>query len=452
MKLKTHIAKYTGAAALAAAVLGGTPATAAACDKVASPLGSDAFPGTTAQPYATVDHLANSLKPGQTGCLRAGVFQGDVRVTHGGSGGAPTTVTSYPGERGTVVGRIHIADEANHVVFQALTLNGRNDDKLPSPTINGDGVVFRDNEVTNDQTTICFLLGSDGYGRARGTVIERNRIHNCGELPATNHHHGIYVEASDGARITENWIYDNADRGVQLYPDAQGTYVARNVIDGNGQGVIFSRESANNVVEANVITNPVLRYNIEDYQLSGGGNVARRNCLWSERHKGGGLQPGLGVSVLENLVIDPGYLNRGAKDFRLRAGSPCANMASGLAPNAAPQRRKRKPRPVRLRARTRAVWPGGRLRLRAKVKSPAARAAASKRAVLKVRVGKRWRKVATMRLRGVRYTAKPHLGTIKRRAARRLGMARVRRSGKLKLRAHVPGVGRSNIVRVRVGK
>ena len=88
-------------------------------------------------------------------------------------------------------------------------------------------------------------------------MIERNRIHNCGELPATNHHHGIYVEASDGARITDNWIYDNADRGVQLFPDAQGTYVARNVIDGNGQGIIFSRKSANNVVEHNVISNPV---------------------------------------------------------------------------------------------------------------------------------------------------------------------------------------------------
>ena len=79
---------------------------------------------------------------------------------------------------------------------------------------------------------------------------------------------------------------------MQLFPDAQGTYVARNVIDGNGQGVIFSRTSANNVVENNVISNPALRYNIEDWELSGGGNVARRNCLWSDRHKGGGHPAG----------------------------------------------------------------------------------------------------------------------------------------------------------------
>ena len=95
---------------------------------------------------------------------------------------------------------------------------------------------------------------------------------------------------------------------MQLFPDAQRTYVARNVIDGNGQGVVFSRTSANNVVENNVISNPVVRYNIEDYELTGTGNVARRNCLWSTRHPGNpaGLQPGLAVPVVENIVIDPG--------------------------------------------------------------------------------------------------------------------------------------------------
>ena len=94
-------------------------------------------------------------------------------------------------------------------------------------------------------------------------------------LPAQNHHHGIYIEASDDARILNNWIYDNADRGVQMFPDRAGTYIAGNVIDGNGQGVSFARQSANNVVEHNVISNSVLRWNIEDWELTGTGNVAR---------------------------------------------------------------------------------------------------------------------------------------------------------------------------------
>jgi hypothetical protein len=229
-----------------------------------------------------------------------------------------------------VRGRIHIANSANHVVLWRLYLDGRNGPNLPSPTVNGNNVVFRENDVTNENTTICFLLGSKEYGRALRTVIERNRIHNCGDLPPTNHHHGIYVEASVGARITSNWIYDNADRGVQLFPNALRTYVARNVIDGNGEGVVFSRNSARNTVEQNVISNPVVRYNVEDFELTGTGNVARRNCLWSGRHPDrAGIQPDITVPVEDSIVFEPAFQARDDKDFRLAADSPCAPYSPG---------------------------------------------------------------------------------------------------------------------------
>ena len=39
------------------------------CSKVASRDGADDNPGTAAKPYATVEKLANSLQPGQTGCI-----------------------------------------------------------------------------------------------------------------------------------------------------------------------------------------------------------------------------------------------------------------------------------------------------------------------------------------------------------------------------------------------
>jgi hypothetical protein len=37
-----------------------------------------------------------------------------------------------------------------------------------------------------------------------------------------------------------DWIYDNADRGSHLYPDADDTLVANNITDGKGEGTIFS--------------------------------------------------------------------------------------------------------------------------------------------------------------------------------------------------------------------
>ena len=103
------------------------------------------------------------------------------------------------------------------------------------------------------------------------------------------------------------------------------------MIDGNGQGVIFSRESANNVVEHNVISNPVLRYNLESFETRGSGNVARRNCLWSSRNPEAraGVQPDIEVRVVDNVTTDPDYVNRDEKDFRLRGGSPCTRFSPG---------------------------------------------------------------------------------------------------------------------------
>jgi hypothetical protein len=246
---RTALGALGTAAVMVAAVVGSSSA-ATSCDRVASTSGSDSAAGSAASPFRTAQKLVDSLAPGQTGCLRAGMYEQDVTIAKGGSSGSPVTLSSYPGERATVRGRFRVKDSANFVVVESLDLDGRNGDSLPSPSVYGDDVTFRDNDVTNYHfTAICFLLGSNDFGRAARTTIERNRIHDCGRLPANNHEHGIYVERADDLRVVDNWIYDNADRGVQMFPDSQRAYIARNVIDGNGQGVIFSRQSAGNVVE-----------------------------------------------------------------------------------------------------------------------------------------------------------------------------------------------------------
>ena len=85
--------------------------------------------------------------------------------------------------------------------------------------------------------------------------------------------------------IRGNLIYDNADRGVQLYPDAKGSVVTGNMIDGNGEGMIFGGGPSlhDNVVANNVITGSTIRWNIQSHWQGpvGSGNVARDNCVWS---------------------------------------------------------------------------------------------------------------------------------------------------------------------------
>jgi parallel beta-helix repeat protein len=328
----THGRKIALALGIFAALLawGVAPAAslaASGCDKVASTRGSDGASGSESSPYRSARKLVDSLSPGQSGCLRGGTYYEDVTITRGGQPGSPVTLGSYPGERATLVGRLWVAG-ADFVVISSLNLDGRNSRDLPSPTVTANVVSFLENDITNQHTGICLMIGSDSDGHAAGTVIKRNRIHDCGRLPTTNHDHGIYAFAASDTTITDNLIYDNADRGVQLYPNAQRTIIRNNVIDGNGEGVLLAGRSgvasSGNLVESNVITNSRLRYNVESYWASNGpigqGNVVRGNCVF-----GGALgnvqNPPLGFTAVDNVVADPRYVNRGTKDFRLGPGS-----------------------------------------------------------------------------------------------------------------------------------
>jgi parallel beta-helix repeat protein len=277
---------------------------------------------------------------GETGCLLGGTFTEDVTPPRSGSAGHPITLASAPATTATVLGLVSVPDSINDFSFENLVLDGRSTNGTPSPQVNGDRITFRGNEVTNENSGICFILGGsfEDYGRARDVVLEHNRIHNCGRLPAGGHDHGIYVEGADNARVVENVFYNNADWGIHLYPDANASYIAHNVVDGNGAGLIFAGEAAGgeytqayasdgNVVELNIITNSTARFNVESWWGGpvGTGNVVRRNCFWNGHMGNVDMSEG-GFTVSQNIVADPLFVNRALFDFHLRAGSPCAGM------------------------------------------------------------------------------------------------------------------------------
>jgi hypothetical protein len=442
----------------------GARADTVTCNKVAAPGGSNSAAGTVDAPYATAQKLSDSLSPGQTGCLRGGTYNEDLRVGQGGTAGSPVTIRSYPGERARVVGRLWVARGADYVTIAQLDLDGVNPQyNLPSPTVNSSNATFVDNDVTNEHTAICFNLGNGSYGRARNTVIARNRIHNCGKLPAANHDHGIYVAEADDTQIIGNVIYDNADRGVQLYPDAQRTVIRGNVIDGNGVGIIYSGDggsaSNDNVAEFNVITNSNQRNNVESFWPDGNpigtGNVLRNNCVsGGVRDNGnGGIGAQIGFTATANVTDPVRYANRAAKDFTLAAGSACADLlargagadiATAVPPLVAPPtgssgsgskgKKKAKSRKVTFRGRARRA---GRLHLGGRVKVAVTAASAKPRRVAyQLRWRGAWYPLASARVRR---------GTTFKSTLR---LPRYLRHRTLTLRAVVPHVGTSKRLRV----
>jgi parallel beta-helix repeat protein len=302
---------------------GGLAVAAIAIAASAAPARADVVCTRALSPGADVQSAVNS---GGVTCLHGGTYTRDVKITASGA-----TLTSYPGERATLVGRLWVA--TNLVTVSDLNLDGKNSAGLPSPTITSNDSKFLNNDVSDEHTEICFDVGNDVWGTAARTLIQGNRIHACGALPATNYDHGIYVSNATDTQILDNVIYDNADRGVQLYPDAQRTTVSRNIIDGNGEGVLFagdsSTASSNNTVSNNVITYSKLRYNVESYWggATGTGNVATNNCVYGGAQGNIGSQSGF--SAVNNLVQDPQYRDRANGDYTIPATNPCAALLGG---------------------------------------------------------------------------------------------------------------------------
>lgn len=312
------------------------------CTHYVSSAGSDAGNGSIGSPWRTITRLVDSWTPGTVGCLDGG-FVEDVTIRRGGADGSPVVLRARPGARAAIRGRVWIADGADHVVVAHLKLDGRANDgaaaaTLPSPTINGDSALLIGNDIHNARSHVCIVLGSiRGYGTTSDTVLAYNRIHDCGRRSATwatnNNHHGVYVESADRTKIVNNVIYDNADRGIQLYPNARRTLIAGNLIDGNGEGIIFSGaegfSSSGNVVLRNVIANSRVRSNIEHYwerpSQPGRGNVAARNCLGGAR--GGNIaRPTVGYVARGNSTGVLRYRSRVARDFRPLADSGCRDL------------------------------------------------------------------------------------------------------------------------------
>jgi hypothetical protein len=328
----------------------------------ASPGGSDATgDGSFSDPYRSVDLLVRMTPPGGTACLRGGTYEIESPTL---AIGKRITLTSYPGlksrapgvpvgsERVRVVGRMAVNHGGEDTLITGLTLDGGKT-SLTNPGLFADGATLRNNSITNrNAPAICVIV--DGYYRHKAPSdvrIQRNRIHHCGNPGSANSSQldqAVYVSHAIDASITHNWIYDNAARGIQLYPHARGTTVTGNVLDGNGVGLSFGgnerHAASDNLVQGNVITNSRVRWNLESSWAGpvGKGNLVTDNCFLAGNHgidagyynSHGGIDvnghPGnspVGYALSSARIADPGYADPGSDDFTLGAGSPCTTKA-----------------------------------------------------------------------------------------------------------------------------
>ena len=271
------------------------------CDAWASTAGDDGGPGTAARPYRTVERLANTLAPGQTGCLVGGAVYEEpdhqIHIRRAGEMGQPTTIRSAPaGPRATIKGRLWVDQAAHDLVITEVNLDGQNPlallrgagEALPSPTVNGDRVTLYANDITNNRVASCIAVGSvEGYGVAEDFALRGNNVHDCGKRPPHQYNGDVamFLEASRDAVIRGNVFSESADRGILVYPDAQRSLIEDNLIERNRMGIHIGAEVApagwihpegsfvmpeHNVIRNNVIRDSTLAYSDEyHWQVDG---------------------------------------------------------------------------------------------------------------------------------------------------------------------------------------
>jgi Right handed beta helix region len=325
---------------VATTLIGPAPSARAStgCDMFAAPSGSDSNPGTVVAPFQTAQKLVSSLAPGQTGCLRAGTYTESVSFRKAGTGSAPITLTAYPGETATIVGRVFVAEGADYTTVTGLNLDGVNAARQQSPMIDANHVTFSYDDVTNDHTGICFGIGSATWGWSTGTLITHDRVHDCGQMtPDDNYQHGFYIGGATDTTIEWSLIYANAARGIQLYPEADYTTIDHNIIDSNGTGIIISgadgvASSYTNVYD-NVISDATQRHDVESWWPAGNpvgvGNTVHDNCVWGGR-EGTIDTSGGGFTAQNNIDVNPQFAAGSAQNYAMSPSSGCLALVGDV--------------------------------------------------------------------------------------------------------------------------
>jgi parallel beta-helix repeat protein len=297
------------------------------CDRVSGPQGSDRGPGTMRRPFRTAAQLIARLRSGQTGCLLGGVYNESLVFAHGGSVGNPIVLTSVGKNRATIAGFVEVPQSAPFVTLQNLNIDGATTLQQTVQLFAAD-TVLRHLDITNQRKSgSCIQIGGLDYGIATRTVIDHNRIHDCGLNASVGGDHGLYVAASQGVQITNNIIFNSAGFGIQLYPDAQNTLIKWNLVYKSGVASVIFAGSGDHASSGNVVTKNVLAGTADGFAVTsswdgstGSSNLLIDNCIWNNGRPAVAEQSGF--SAKSNHTLRPQLLN-GSSGPRQTRSSPC---------------------------------------------------------------------------------------------------------------------------------
>jgi hypothetical protein len=298
--------------------------------------GNDTHAGTSAAPWATIQHAADTMVAGDTVAIEAGTYAGfDVQTS--GTASAPITYEAAPGalviinspEANRGDSGINIEDWNNGAAMDYITIQGldinnatgniKNGIRLVwNGKINSTGIQLLDNTITNCAAFGILTSHEDNL------LIEGNSV--SGTTGTGTIGHGIYVSnACFSPHVIGNTIFNNQSLGLHMNGDeSEGAAIEPDGTDDGNAGNIIGA-----VVEDNVIyDNGINGINCDGVQNS----FFENNLLYDN---GGGIvlyvidaaAPAINNEVANNTITvlsTDDFGNTGRWDIQVMDGTPDA--------------------------------------------------------------------------------------------------------------------------------
>jgi len=232
-------------------------------DFFVAPDGDDANPGSYAQPWATLNHAADAVRPGQTVYVRAGVYAlaRPVVFKHSGNAGAWITLRAYPGEQ-PIVDASAIDNQSTGNFTQdagSIQIEGKAYIRVAGLAVRNShqmGILARDSmhvAIVNNQTDTTYgpgIAAWDTNADSQGTeymTITANTVTNAntwdmlpqgyvreGEPP----HEAISIAGAQHFEVSYNMVHHCDKEGIDVKEVSKHGVVHHNyVVDCVRQGI-----------------------------------------------------------------------------------------------------------------------------------------------------------------------------------------------------------------------
>ena len=320
-------------------------------------------------PRLTINSGLGCLSAGDTLSIRAGTYTEAISNPPGGTSWTnAVTMAGYPGERprlrsdnasSPVIDAVNVS--SSWVILDNLILDGAGSSNNAVIFVGSHGNLTGPHHwrLTNVEIDGSNNVAHQGFvGDADYLEILNSQIHHAGRLSNAHFEHGLYL---GGANIIVDHcdIHDNAGYGVHVYNGGDGTRAHDGRFSNNRiynqvteWGMIIS-SGANNRVWNNLIYNNqagiqidyggdnTLVYNNTIYNNHGSngsgisiggvsGTIVQNNIIYNNDVNS--VSGGSGTVANNNLTTNPSFVDAGAANFNLQAGSAAINTGIMIAP------------------------------------------------------------------------------------------------------------------------